>query len=71
MPTVRIPRPPGCKCGDATADVQGRVLMVRTCPVCMNLLLDSMRGGEYSCESVKGEDTEELVLLKQREFFSR
>ncbi len=70
MGTVSVSRPPGCKCGDATNDELGRILILRTCPVCMRVLLDSMRGTEYACAYVNGGDTEELVLLKQKEFFS-
>ena len=70
MGTVRIPRPPGCKCGDAETDDRGRVLRVNTCPICMRLLLASMRGTEYACAHVKGGDTDKLELLEQKEFFS-
>ena len=62
-----IPRPPGCECGDATVDKKGNVLKVRTCPVCMNVLLDSMRGREYAIAYLGGQETE-VVLLKQKEF---
>ena len=48
----------------------GRVMQVRTCPICMDLVLASMRGGEYACAYVNGEDTTKRVLLKQKEFFS-
>ena len=65
-----IPRPPNCWCGNAVVDSEGRVLMVKTCPVCMCLLLDSMRGAEYAIAHVKGEDTTKRVLLKQKDFFS-
>ena len=66
----RIPRPPGCGCGDAVVDDEGRVRLVRTCPVCMKVLLASMRGSEYAIARVNGGDTEQAVLLKQKEFFS-
>ena len=66
----KIPRPPGCQCGDALVDHIGRVMQVRTCPICMDLVLASMRGGEYACAYVNGEDTTKRVLLKQKEFFS-
>ncbi len=64
---LTISRPPGCACGHAEIDSLGRVLKVRTCPICMNLLLDSMRGREYAVAYLGGEDTE-VVLLKQKEF---
>ena len=67
---MNIPRPPGCHCGNAVVDHLGRVLSVRTCPICMRLLLASMRGAEYACAYVKGEDTTKRVLVKQKEFFS-
>ncbi len=70
MPELVIPRPPRCRCGNATVDHQGRVLKVRTCPICLGLVLDVMRGGEYAIAYLGGEDTEG-VLLKQKEFFSR
>ncbi len=63
-----IPRPPGCKCGPAECDTKGRVLKVRTCPVCMDVLLDSMRGVEYAVAYERSGDTEG-VLLKQLELF--
>ncbi len=64
-----IPRPPRCRCGGATVDHHGRVLKVRTCPICMGVLLDTMQGIEYAKAYLGGEDTEG-VLLKQLEFFS-
>ena len=70
MGVVRIPRPPGCGCGNAESDDKGRVLKVRTCPVCMEVLLASMRGTEYAIAHVNGGDAVQDVLLKQREFFS-
>ena len=69
MPLQAIPRPPGCHCGDAEVDRKGRVLRVSTCPICMYVLLDTMRGVEYAKAHVNGGDTE-AVLLKQKEFFS-
>ena len=65
--TKTIFRPPGCHCGDAEVDEKGRVLRFRTCPVCMNVLLDSMRGREYAIAYLGGRETE-VVLLKQKEF---
>ncbi len=70
MARLRIKRPPGCHCGDAVVDHKGRVLKVKTCPICMQLLLASMRGAEYAIAHVKGGDTVKRVLLKQKEFFS-
>jgi len=70
MGFVRIPRPPGCKCGNAECDSEGRVLRVRTCPVCMHVLLASMRGTEYAIAHVSGHEAGQAVLLKQKEFFS-
>ena len=70
MVAIPIKRPPGCQCGDALGDSEGRVLSVKTCPICMSLLLASMRGAEYACAHVKGEDTTLRVLLKQKDFFS-
>ena len=67
---IPIARPPGCHCGDALGDQQGRVLRVRTCPVCMHLLLDALKGSEYACAYVSSGDTTVRVLLKQKEFFS-
>jgi len=67
---MKIPRPPGCHCGNAEVDCQGRVLSVRTCPVCMDLVLASMRGTEYAVAYLSGGDTTKRVLLKQKEFFS-
>ena len=64
---LEISRPPGCDCGPAEIDSKGRVLKVRTCPVCMNVLLDSMRGAEYAIAYLGGQETE-VVLLKQKEF---
>ena len=68
--TVNIPRPPGCECGDAECDSKGNVLKVSTCPVCMGILLDSMRGTCYSETTVRDGEVNRRVLLKQREFFS-
>ncbi len=70
MGVVRIPRPPGCGCGDADSDDRGRVLLVKTCPICMKVLLAWMRGKEYALAYVKGGDTAKRVLLKQLDFFS-
>ncbi len=67
---VRVPRPPNCYCGNAVGDDKGRVLVLNTCPICMKLLLSSMRGREYAIAHVKGGDTVKRVLLKQKEFFS-
>ena len=64
-----IARPPGCHCGDAEVDCAGRVLLVRTCPICMGLLFDSLGGTEYAVAYLSGEGTD-AVLLKQKEFFS-
>ena len=66
----RIPRPPGCRCGDATVDEVGNVLKVRTCRICSNILLASMRGVCYAIAYMRRGDTDKRVLLKQREFFS-
>ena len=68
--SLYIPRPPGCGCGDALVDDVGRVLQVRTCPVCSKILLDSMRGACYSETTVKDNGVSKRVLLKQEEFFS-
>ena len=68
--TVRVPRPPNCKCGNAISDKQGRILLVRSCPVCMGLLFDSMQGTEYAIAQVRDGDGTKRVLLKQKEFFS-
>ena len=68
--TVRVPRPPNCSCGNAECDPEGRVLVLNTCPICMGLLLSSMRGTEYAIAQVTCEGTSKRVLLKQREFFS-
>ena len=70
MPELLIPRPPGCHCGNAVTDTKGRVLEVRTCPVCMDLVLESMRGKEYAIAYEKGGDTTKRTLLKQKDFFS-
>ncbi len=70
MVEVSVSRPPGCLCGNAESDSEGRVLSVRTCPVCMNVLLASMRGTEYAVAYLSGGDTGMPVLLKQKEFFS-
>jgi len=70
MAYVSIPRPPGCGCGDADSDDQGRILRVRSCPVCMEVLLASMRGTEYAIAHVSSGDTVQDVLLKQKDFFS-
>ena len=70
MCEVRIPRPPNCYCGNALTDRIGRVVSVATCPVCMGLLLSSMRGTEYAIAQVTCEGTTQRVLLKQKEFFS-
>ena len=67
---VRVPRLPNCKCGNAVGDSTGRVLVVNTCPICMGLLLDSMRGGEYAIAYKGDGDGTQRVLLKQKEFFS-
>jgi len=65
-----IPRPSGCGCGDAVVDKAGNVLKVRTCPVCLEILLDSMRGVCYGEITIKDGDVTKRVLLKQKEFFS-
>jgi len=70
VPELVLKRPPGCLCGNALVDHKGRVLKVRTCPVCMKVLLDSMRGTEYAVAYLGCGETE-AVLLKQKEFFSR
>jgi len=67
---VRIPRPPGCQCGNAVSDSKGRVLTVKTCPICMRILLASMKGTEYAVAYLSGGDTGKTMLLKQKEFFS-
>ena len=69
MIVKHIPRPPGCGCGDAECSPEGQVLRVSTCPVCMYVLLDFMRGVEYAKAYLGGADTEG-VLLKQMDFFS-
>jgi len=68
--TVRVPRPPNCLCGDALVDHKGRVVRVTTCPICMTVLLDSMRGAEYAIADERDGDGVKHVLLKQRDFFS-
>ncbi len=68
--TKYIPRPPGCACGGAVCDSEGRVLRVRTCPICSKILLDSMRGVCYSETTVKDAVGSRRVLLRQKEFFS-
>ena len=68
--TKHIPRPPGCGCGDADLTREGQVLRVSTCPVCMYVLLDVMRGREYAIAQVRDGDGTKRVLLKQKEFFS-
>jgi len=66
-----LPRPPGCSCPSTVlCDKRGNVLELRTCPACTQVALDVLRGGEYACAYVKGEDTSKRVLLKQKEFFS-
>ena len=67
--SVRVPRPPKCYCGNAEADDDGNIVRVRTCPVCMRLLLASMRGSEYAVAYLSSGDTATKVLLKQKEFF--
>jgi len=67
---VRVLKIPKCNCGRPTCDEAGRVVRVKTCPACQKIRLDVIRGIEYAGAYVKGEDTEELVLLKQKEFFS-
>ncbi len=66
---VRVPRPPNCMCGNAECDSKGRIVRVRSCPVCMGLLLSSMRGEEYAIAHVKCGDTLTRQLLKQKDFF--
>ena len=70
MGHVSIPRPPGCGCGDADTDDEGRVLLVKTCPICMRVLFATMRGTEYASAHVSSGDTVKHVLLKQLDFFS-
>jgi len=67
---LRVARPDGCGCGDARVDNRGNVLHFRTCPVCSRVILDIIRGAEYAIAHVKCGDTDRVVLLKQREFFS-
>ncbi len=67
---IRVFRPEGCGCGEAVeTDSRGNVLQFRTCPRCMEIILDVIRGAEYAVASVKGGDTVKDVLLKQKEFF--
>ena len=69
--TRPLPRPPGCSCPRSVlCDKYGNVLELHTCVDCTRVALDSLRGVEYACASVKGGDADKLVLLKQREFFS-
>jgi len=67
---VPVARPPNCSCGNAVADSKGRILRVRSCPICMGLLLDSWRGVEYAIATERDGDGTKRVLLKQKEFFS-
>ena len=67
---VRVPRPPNCLCGNAETDSKGRIVRVRSCPVCMELLLDRLKGTEYALADERDGDGTVRVLLKQRDFFS-
>ncbi len=71
-PLVRsLPRPPGCECPRRVlVDKSGNILTLRTCPVCTQVALDSLRGAEYAKAHVKCGDAVKDVLLKQKEFFS-
>ena len=60
---------PNCSCGSPVFDQAGRCLSLSTCPACMAIRLDVIRGAEYACALVKGGDTDKVVLLKQKEFF--
>ena len=60
---------PICGC-TVESDKLGRVLHLRTCPVCQNVRLDVIRGAEYAGAYVKGGDTVKYVLVKQKDFFS-
>ncbi len=69
--TRPLPRPPGCSCPrHVCVDKRGNVTELQTCAACTQVALDVLRGGEYACAYVKGGDTSERVLLKQKEFFS-
>jgi len=67
----RVYRPDGCPCGERVEiDSSGNVLSFRTCRICMEIILDSIRGCEYAIAYKKCGDTLKRVLLKQKEFFS-
>ena len=68
--SVRVLEIPNCRCGPPISDCAGRVVRVETCPACQRIRLDAIRGREYAGAYVKGGDTDKLVLLKQKEFFS-
>ena len=71
MRTTWVTRPEGCACGEAVeTDDLGNVLSFRTCPICMKVILDIVRGGVYAVAYKKCGDTLKRVLLKQKEFFS-
>ena len=61
-----LDRPEGCRCGSALADVDGNIHLVRSCPICMKKVLDSLNGVEYSSDTQEGVSR----LLIQSEFFS-
>jgi len=66
-----LPRPPGCSCPrHVCVDKRGNVLVLQTCSACTQVALDVMRGVEYAGAYVSGEDADQVVLLKQKEFFS-
>jgi len=50
-------------------DELGNVLLFRTCPICSEVILDIIRGGEYSVANMRRGDTVKRVLLKQKDLF--
>ncbi len=61
---------PNCNCSQPEYDRAGRVLGLTTCPACMKVRLDIIRGVEYAGAYMRCGDTVKYELLKQKEFFS-
>ncbi len=55
-----------CGCARPEIDNVGNVVLLQTCPVCMNAALDNIRGVEYSMCYEKGVRQKTI----QRELFS-
>ena len=70
MTILSVARPDGCGCGNAEVDKRGNVLHFRTCPICSEVILDIIRGGEYAVAYLRCGDTLRRQLLKQKDFFS-